>query len=295
MSVDSMGVYRGMDIGTAKPSPADRGPRCPTTCSTWSTRPRNSPSASSRARRAACWSSIDGRGHRALLVGGTGLYLRAVVDDLDAPGPLPGGRRRPRGARPTRPGGQSALSTPGWPRLDPTRPPRIEPDQPPPRRPGPRGDPRLGPAVLLVRSRARRLPADAGRSWSGIRFDPGRPRRPHRASASEPCWTPGSSTRSGAWPRRPGGLSRTARQALGYRELLAHVEDGVPLDEAVAEAVAPDPGLRPPPVGVVPARPAHRLARSRRAISGPTARPLGRRRSGPPVVRGTRPGGRCGD
>ena len=36
--------------------------------------------------------------------------------------------------------------------------------------------------------------------------------------------------------RRPGGLSRTARQALGYRELLAHVEEGVPLDEAVAEA-----------------------------------------------------------
>ena len=27
---------------------------------------------------------------------------------------------------------------------------------------------------------------------------------------------------------RPGGLSRTARQALGYRELLAHVEGGLP-------------------------------------------------------------------
>ncbi|HMQ26420.1 MAG TPA: hypothetical protein PKA98_10570, partial [Acidimicrobiales bacterium] len=37
---------------------------------------------------------------------------------------------------------------------------------------------------------------------------------------------------------RPGGLSRTARQALGYRELLAHVEDGLPLDEAVDQAVA---------------------------------------------------------
>ena len=36
---------------------------------------------------------------------------------------------------------------------------------------------------------------------------------------------------------RPGGLSRTARQALGYRELLAHVEGGVPLDEAVAAAI----------------------------------------------------------
>ncbi|MGH9075366.1 MAG: tRNA (adenosine(37)-N6)-dimethylallyltransferase, partial [Acidimicrobiales bacterium] len=36
---------------------------------------------------------------------------------------------------------------------------------------------------------------------------------------------------------RPAGLSRTARQALGYRELLAHVEDGVPLDQAVEEIV----------------------------------------------------------
>jgi tRNA dimethylallyltransferase len=36
---------------------------------------------------------------------------------------------------------------------------------------------------------------------------------------------------------RPGGLSRTARQALGYRELLAHIEGGLPLDEAVALAV----------------------------------------------------------
>jgi tRNA dimethylallyltransferase len=31
-------------------------------------------------------------------------------------------------------------------------------------------------------------------------------------------------------------MSRTARQALGYRELLAHVEQGVPLDQAVEEA-----------------------------------------------------------
>jgi tRNA dimethylallyltransferase len=36
---------------------------------------------------------------------------------------------------------------------------------------------------------------------------------------------------------RPEGLSRTARQALGYRELLAHVEDGLPLEVAAAAAV----------------------------------------------------------
>ena len=36
---------------------------------------------------------------------------------------------------------------------------------------------------------------------------------------------------------RPAGLSRTARQALGYREVLAHVEDGAPLADCVEEAV----------------------------------------------------------
>jgi tRNA dimethylallyltransferase len=35
---------------------------------------------------------------------------------------------------------------------------------------------------------------------------------------------------------RPGGMSRTARQALGYREVLAHLEGCVPLEDAVAEA-----------------------------------------------------------
>jgi tRNA dimethylallyltransferase len=35
----------------------------------------------------------------------------------------------------------------------------------------------------------------------------------------------------------PAGLSRTARQALGYRELLAHVEEGVPYEEAVDRTV----------------------------------------------------------
>ncbi len=36
---------------------------------------------------------------------------------------------------------------------------------------------------------------------------------------------------------RTPGISRTARQALGYREVLAHVEDGRPLDDCLVEAV----------------------------------------------------------
>ena len=36
---------------------------------------------------------------------------------------------------------------------------------------------------------------------------------------------------------RPQGMSRTARQALGYREILAHVEEGVPLVECLDQGV----------------------------------------------------------
>ena len=36
---------------------------------------------------------------------------------------------------------------------------------------------------------------------------------------------------------RPGGLSRTASQALGYRELLAHLRGDIGLDDAIALAI----------------------------------------------------------
>ena len=36
---------------------------------------------------------------------------------------------------------------------------------------------------------------------------------------------------------RPAGMSRTARQALGYREVLAHVEGGAPLIDCERQAV----------------------------------------------------------
>jgi tRNA dimethylallyltransferase len=36
---------------------------------------------------------------------------------------------------------------------------------------------------------------------------------------------------------RPAGLGRTARQALGYAELLDHIENGTPLDDALETAV----------------------------------------------------------
>jgi tRNA dimethylallyltransferase len=35
----------------------------------------------------------------------------------------------------------------------------------------------------------------------------------------------------------PGGMSKTARQAVGYRELLRHVEEGADLDQCVNDAI----------------------------------------------------------
>jgi tRNA dimethylallyltransferase len=40
-----------------------------------------------------------------------------------------------------------------------------------------------------------------------------------------------------ALAQSPGGLSRTARQAVGYRELLRHVEEGAPLEDCVRDAL----------------------------------------------------------
>ena len=71
-------------------------------------------------------SALDGiaeRGHRALLVGGTGLYLRSLIDDLTFPGRFPdvaaalaaeldGGRAARQPRRPSRPW---PGCTPDWP------------------------------------------------------------------------------------------------------------------------------------------------------------------------------------
>ena len=88
VSVDSMLVYRGMDVGTAKPTPEQRRavphhlidvaePAEPFSVARFQSLAR------------ASLDSIADRGRTALLVGGSGLYLRAVADDLEIPGTDP--------------------------------------------------------------------------------------------------------------------------------------------------------------------------------------------------------------
>jgi tRNA dimethylallyltransferase len=241
VSVDSMAVYRGMDIGTAKPSTAVRS------------RVRYhlvdlvEPGEEFTVREFQCearraLADIEERGHLALLVGGTGLYLRSIVDELVFPGRFPEAATSLRdelavaGAE----GGEeerAALSSmhERLAAVDPIAARRIEPSN---RR------------RLL---RAMEVTIGSGRPFSsfgpglesyppsrvalvGLRYDPAETDR-RIAERFVALMDLGLLDEVRTLSEHPGGMSRTARQALGYRELLGHVEDGIPLADAVAEAV----------------------------------------------------------
>lgn len=85
VSVDSMQVYRGLDIGTAKASADERARVTHHMVDVVEPDADYSVAAFQTAARAAI-ADIEARGRRALLVGGTGLYVQAVVDDLRFPG-----------------------------------------------------------------------------------------------------------------------------------------------------------------------------------------------------------------
>ena len=232
VSVDSMCVYRHMDIGTAKPTADERravphhlldlvDPSEEFTVSQFQTAAR------------AVIADVEQRGRRPLLVGGTGLYLRSVVDDLRLPGRWPevaaALERQADG-----PGGVPALHA-RLGRLDPV------------------GASRTTATNRRRVVRALEVTLGSGRPFSsygpgltaypptpvslvGLPFDPEATDR--RIEERFRRWLDdGLLEEVRALSARPGGLSRTARQALGYRELLAHVEDGVPLERCVEEAV----------------------------------------------------------
>ncbi|MGH9149714.1 MAG: tRNA (adenosine(37)-N6)-dimethylallyltransferase, partial [Acidimicrobiales bacterium] len=88
VSIDAMQVYRGMDIGTAKPTPAEQA-EVPHHLIDMADPGEDYTVARFQAEAASALAAIEGRGHRALLVGGSGLYLRAVVDGLTLAGEYP--------------------------------------------------------------------------------------------------------------------------------------------------------------------------------------------------------------
>jgi tRNA dimethylallyltransferase len=83
--VDSMSVYRGMDVGTAKPSPQERA-AVPHHLVDVADPTEPFSVARFQALAGAAASRIRAHGRIPFLVGGSGLYFRAVVDDLAFPG-----------------------------------------------------------------------------------------------------------------------------------------------------------------------------------------------------------------
>jgi tRNA dimethylallyltransferase len=84
VSIDSMQTYIGMDAGTAKPSPALRA-RVPHHLIDVFDPSADVTVAEFQAAAPAAIGPLSARGKLPLLVGGSGLYFRAVVDDLRFP------------------------------------------------------------------------------------------------------------------------------------------------------------------------------------------------------------------
>ena len=231
VTADSMQVYRGMDVGTAKPSPAERAEVPHHLLDVADPSEDFSVARYQRAAEAAI-AAVEARGHRVLLVGGTGLYVQAVVDRLQVPGHWPEVREELEAAAAVPAGAASLhrrLAT-----LDPVAASRMEPSN----------------ARRVVR--ALEVTLGSGRPFSS--YGPGLGAYPPTRFRLAGVWLPRPVVAERVAERyrrqlaagfldevrtlaaRPAGLSRTAGQALGYRELLAHLAVEVPLDEALETA-----------------------------------------------------------
>jgi tRNA dimethylallyltransferase len=172
---------------------------------------------------------IEARGGRALLVGGTGLYVRAVVDDLEIP--------------PTEPAVRAAIDAESdlvalydrLVRLDPAAAARMEP-----------GNRRRVVRALEVIELTGRLFSSFGPgidnygppaldvTMLGLAIDPSdlAQRIEQRFAAMDAAGLVDEVRRLAERP-----LSRTAREAIGYREVLAHLAGEMPLADALDAAV----------------------------------------------------------
>jgi len=228
VTVDSMQVYRGMNIGTAKPSAAEQSEivhHLLDVCD-----PDDDYTVARFQRDCfTVLADIEERGKRAVLVGGTGLYLQAITDDLEIPARF----LDVRAELETEP--DTAVLFARLEGLDPLAASRMEPTN---RR-------------RIVR--ALEVTVGSGRPFSS--FGPGLEEYPAApfpvvglamerdlldqriAQRYEQQMADGFLAEVQTLVNSPAGLGRTARQALGYAELLDHIENGTPLDDALETAV----------------------------------------------------------
>ncbi len=88
VNADAMALYRGMDVGTAKLAPAERAGVPHHLLDVLDVTETASVAAYQRAARAVV-EDLRGAGRTPVLVGGSGLYVQAVVDELEFPGTDP--------------------------------------------------------------------------------------------------------------------------------------------------------------------------------------------------------------
>jgi tRNA dimethylallyltransferase len=216
-----------MDIGTAKPTAADRAlvPHHGVDLA----EPSDEFTVAEFARAATqALDEVNAHGGRALLVAGTGLYLRAVTDPKEIPGRWPGLRAELE--RRAAEEGSAALHSELL-SLDPVAASRMEPSN----------DRRV--------VRALEVTLGSGSAFSsfgpgiatyppvsfvqvGLQWD--RPRLAERiALRVHRMIEAGLVAEVASLIDAPGGLSRTAAQALGYKEIIAHLAGECSLDEAI--------------------------------------------------------------
>jgi len=88
INADAMQLYRGLDIGTAKATPAERAELPHHLLDVLDVTETASVAAFQRAARASV-ERVLAAGRTPVLVGGSGLYVQAVVDELEFPGTDP--------------------------------------------------------------------------------------------------------------------------------------------------------------------------------------------------------------
>lgn len=93
VNADSMQLYRGMDVGTAKVPPAARGGVAHHLLDVWPVTKSAAVAEYQELARAAI-AEVHARGRVAVLVGGSGLYLRGALDRVEFPGESPALRAR---------------------------------------------------------------------------------------------------------------------------------------------------------------------------------------------------------
>lgn len=230
VSIDSMQVYRRMDIGTAKPTAEERHRVRHHLLDLVEPWDEFTVAEFQRSYRAAL-AEITGRRHRAVLVGGTGLYHRAVVDDLDLPGEWPDVRRRVE-REVTASGPESAHAR--LAELDPVAAARMEPTN----------IRRIVRALEVIEGSGRPFssygpgldaypPSDVvqiGLRWDRTVLADRIERRVH-AMVADGLVAEVESILS------VGGFSRSAGQALGYKEIAAHLDGTIGLDEAIDQVI----------------------------------------------------------